>query len=82
MRRAVWMFVGLVLAVAVVPVAVVQIVGQGKLRGSLAADQMGPGGIYFGTASGVIYGSDDLGESWREVASGLPRIMSVEAYAN
>jgi len=52
------------------------------LRGSLAADQMSPGGIYFGTASGVIYGSDDLGESWREVASGLPRIMSVEAYAN
>ena len=36
-RRAVWMLVGLVLAVAVVPVAVVQIVGQGKLRGSLAA---------------------------------------------
>ena len=48
------------------------------LRGSLSADQQG--GLYFGTASGAIYGSDDLGESWREVASGLPRIMSVEAY--
>ncbi|HVE05317.1 MAG TPA: hypothetical protein VNB30_14790 [Rhizomicrobium sp.] len=51
------------------------------LRGSLSADQLDPGGLYFGTASGVIYGSDNLGESWREVASGLPRIMSVEAYA-
>lgn len=52
------------------------------LRGSLSADQLDPGGLYFGTASGVIYGSDNLGESWREVASGLPRIMSVEAYAS
>jgi hypothetical protein len=51
------------------------------LRGSLSADQLDPGGLYFGTASGVIYGSDNLGESWREVASGLPRVMSVEAYA-
>ena len=49
------------------------------LRGALAADQRD--GIYFGTASGTIYGSDDLGESWREVASGLPRITSVAAYA-
>jgi hypothetical protein len=50
------------------------------LRGSMAADQLDPGGIYFGTASGVIYGSADQGESWREVVSGLPRILSVEAY--
>jgi hypothetical protein len=49
------------------------------LRGSLSADQKG--GLYFGTASGAVYASDDLGESWREIASGLPRIMSVEAYA-
>jgi len=50
------------------------------LRGSMSADQNS--GIYFGTASGTLYGSTDLGESWREIASGLPRIMSVEAYAN
>jgi photosystem II stability/assembly factor-like uncharacterized protein len=49
------------------------------LRGALSADQTG--GLYFGTASGTVYGSDDLGEHWREVASGLPRIMSVEAYS-
>ncbi|HUO89682.1 MAG TPA: hypothetical protein VMU08_10940 [Rhizomicrobium sp.] len=49
------------------------------LRGAMSADQKG--GLYFGTASGTVYGSDDLGESWREIATGLPRIMSVEAYA-
>jgi hypothetical protein len=51
------------------------------LRGALAADQMDPGGLYFGTASGAVYGSDDLGASWREIASGLPRVTSVAAYA-
>ena len=51
------------------------------LRGSMAADQLDPGGIYFGTSSGSIFASNDLGESWREIARGLPRIMSVEAYA-
>jgi photosystem II stability/assembly factor-like uncharacterized protein len=50
----------------------------GVLRGAMAADQNG--GIYFGTTSGSVYASGDLGESWREVASGLPRIQSVEAY--
>jgi photosystem II stability/assembly factor-like uncharacterized protein len=48
------------------------------LRGAMAADQQS--GIYFGTSSGSLYGSRDLGERWTEIASGLPRIMSVEAY--
>jgi hypothetical protein len=51
----------------------------GVLRGAMAADQNG--GLYFGTTSGSVYASGDLGESWREVASGLPRIQSVEAFA-
>ena len=46
----------------------------------MAADQLDPGGVYFGTASGTVFASHDCGESWREVASGLPRILSVEAY--
>ena len=50
----------------------------GVLRGAMAADQNG--GIYFGTTSGSIYASGDLGETWREIASGLPRVMSVDAY--
>jgi photosystem II stability/assembly factor-like uncharacterized protein len=52
---------------------------SGVLRGAMAADQRG--GVYFGTSSGAIYGSADLGESWSEIAASLPRIMSVEAYA-
>src|SRR5579872_3931986 len=40
------------------------------LRGAMSADQLDPGGVYFGTASGAIYGSADRGESWREIAQG------------
>ena len=53
----------------------------GVLRGSMAGDQMDPGGLYFGTTAGTMYASPDLGESWSEIATGLPRILSVEAYA-
>ena len=52
----------------------------GVLRGSMAGDQMAPGGLYFGTTAGTIYASADLGESWKEIAVNLPRIMSVDAF--
>ncbi|MBN9556262.1 MAG: exo-alpha-sialidase [Alphaproteobacteria bacterium] len=51
------------------------------LRGAMSADQLSPGGVYFGTASGALYAGADLGERWQEIASGLPRITSVAAYA-
>ena len=51
------------------------------LRGAMGADQLSPGGVYFGTSSGSLFATRDLGESWTEIASGLPRILSVEAYA-
>jgi photosystem II stability/assembly factor-like uncharacterized protein len=54
----------------------------GVLRGSMAGDQMAPGGLYFGTTAGAIYASADLGENWNEIATNLPRIMSVDAYAS
>jgi hypothetical protein len=50
------------------------------LRGAMAADQLDPGGVYFGTASGAVFASSDCGDSWREIASSLPRITSVAAY--
>jgi photosystem II stability/assembly factor-like uncharacterized protein len=53
---------------------------ESVLRGAMAADQLDPGGIYFGTSSGAIYGSADTGERWAPLAAGLPRIMSVEVY--
>lgn len=54
---------------------------EGVLRGAMAADQLDPGGVYFGTSSGALFASSDLGESWEKLASGLPRIQSVDAYA-
>jgi len=50
------------------------------LRGAMSADQLNPGGVYFGTSSGAVYASPDLGGHWSEIAAGLPRIMSVAAY--
>jgi photosystem II stability/assembly factor-like uncharacterized protein len=49
------------------------------LRDALAADAMDPAGIYFGTRSGKLFGSADGGESWREMAAGLPPIVCVKA---
>jgi photosystem II stability/assembly factor-like uncharacterized protein len=54
---------------------------ESVLRGAMAADQLDPGGVYFGSSSGSLYGSNDLGENWSKLASGLPRILCVEAYA-
>jgi Sortilin, neurotensin receptor 3, len=54
---------------------------EGVLRGAMTADQLDPGGVYFGTTSGAIYGTRDVGDSWFEIARGLPRILSVEVYA-
>src|SRR5215469_13874164 len=53
---------------------------EGVRRGARAADQRDPGGVYFGTTSGNVYGTRDVGNSWFEIARSLPRIMSVEAY--
>lgn len=38
----------------------------------------GPGGDYFGTRSGKLYGSRDEGKSWKKILGGLPQIMCVE----
>ena len=52
------------------------------LRGAMDADQASPGGVYFGTSSGDVFASSDLGETWGFVARGLPRVQSVRAYVN
>jgi len=53
---------------------------QSILRGAMAVDERTPCGIYFGTSSGAVYGTRDAGERWSELVTGLPRILSVEAY--
>lgn len=49
------------------------------LRDALAADSSKPAGIYFGTRSGKIFGSQDEGESWQEIADGFPSVVCVKA---
>ncbi|WP_201733267.1 sialidase family protein [Acidithrix sp. C25] len=50
------------------------------LRGALSSDQCDPCGIYFGTTTGEIYASRDSGDSFMELASHLPSVLSVEAH--
>ncbi|MEM9635668.1 MAG: exo-alpha-sialidase [Pseudomonadota bacterium] len=48
------------------------------LRQAMAGDGRDPAGLYFGTNSGSVFASLDEGESWNEIASHLPTVLSVE----
>ena len=48
------------------------------LRDGLCTDALRPAGVYFGTRSGKLFGSADEGDSWREIADGLPSIACVK----
>jgi hypothetical protein len=37
-----------------------------------------PTGIYFGTRSGKLFGSNDGGESWQTIVEGLPPVVCVK----
>ncbi len=41
-------------------------------------DDREPCGVYFGTSGGQLFASPDAGESWAELTSYLPRILSVK----
>lgn len=49
------------------------------LRQAMATDP--DAGVYFGTNSGSVFVSRDLGETWQEIAQHLPTILSVETVA-
>jgi photosystem II stability/assembly factor-like uncharacterized protein len=49
------------------------------LRDAMAADPLNPAGIYFGTRSGQLWGSNDGGSSWNLIRAGLPPIVCVRA---
>jgi photosystem II stability/assembly factor-like uncharacterized protein len=49
----------------------------GVLRQGMVADTHDVPGYYFGTSTGQVYGSNDDGESWSEIAGYLPAISSV-----
>jgi hypothetical protein len=48
------------------------------LRESMATDQYEDAGVYIGTTTGQVFASRDSGEHWSEIASYLPRILSIE----
>ena len=48
------------------------------LRKSLTVDYINQTGVYFGTTSGTLWMSDNEGNSWRQIAIHLPRIIAVE----
>ncbi len=48
------------------------------LRQAMATDPRKQAGVYFGTNSGSVFASFDAGETWSELASHLPTILSVE----
>jgi photosystem II stability/assembly factor-like uncharacterized protein len=50
----------------------------GVLREGMAIDNYETPGLYFGTSTGQVFASADEGESWKEIASYLPAISSVE----
>lgn len=47
------------------------------LRQGMATDSLDPVGVYFGTTSGHLFGSNDQGESWTMLAAHLPEIYAV-----
>lgn len=48
------------------------------LRDGMCGDSIDPAGIYFGTRSGKVFGSNDSGDSWMEMADGLPPVVCVK----
>jgi len=52
------------------------------LRGAMAVDNLEPGGVYFGTTSGSLHTSSDLGESWTNLPVILPRVLHVSAWVD
>ena len=49
------------------------------LRDALVTDSLDPVGIYFGTRSGQLFGSNDEGKSWERILGGLPSVLCVRS---
>jgi photosystem II stability/assembly factor-like uncharacterized protein len=48
------------------------------LRDGMSTDGMNPTGLYFGTRNGKLFGTNDGGDSWQQIAMGLPPIVCVK----
>ena len=50
------------------------------LRDGMATDHQREPGVYFGTTTGEVYGSTDLGESWFTMMKGAGRVQGVNSF--
>jgi hypothetical protein len=48
------------------------------LRDNMSSDSANPTGLYFGTRSGKVFGSNNGGDSWTAIREGLPPITCVK----
>lgn len=49
------------------------------LRDGMAGDSLNPMGLYFGTRSGKLFGSNNGGEVWAAIEEGLPPVVCVKS---
>ncbi len=49
-------------------------------RQAMCADDRDPVGLYFGTTSGAVWASKNLGENWRSIAENLPHIYALTSF--
>jgi serine/threonine protein kinase len=49
------------------------------LRDAMTVDSYDPFGIYFGTRSGKLFGSNDEGRTWQKILDGLPPVVCVRS---
>jgi hypothetical protein len=49
------------------------------LRDAMTADSLDPLGLYFGTRSGQLFGSNDEGKTWERILEGLPAVVCVKS---
>ncbi|MHB8568433.1 MAG: WD40/YVTN/BNR-like repeat-containing protein [Nitrososphaerales archaeon] len=50
------------------------------LRDAMATDRLNPAGVYFGTTTGEVYGSTDLGENWTELLHDAGRVQGISTF--
>ncbi len=49
------------------------------LRDAMTVDSLDPAGVYFGTRSGKLFGSNDEGRNWEKLIEGLPPITCIRS---